>query len=336
MAFPYAFTKGFETNSLTSEFSTSADSNSKMAIRHYGYMARHHNVVPYRGAYALHIDLSGGTADAYVQENDGFDLSADASWSFRMYFLVKDLTIGTDERFTIFTMQSAGPADDMTIGIYESSGTVYFIAGETGSEATKIATKPVVENVWHCLELTGELDAGGGNDGSFTFYLDGYQVGSQQTSLNQAAIIQARVGSIGIDAGTTAGHLFFDEITFDNDASTQIKPHRERFPSHMYTLIHNDHVMIGRGCIDLELTAESTDAEAYVYDTDDANSAYASDPIAVLRNTAEVEVTESTDIEFTRGCYVTLAGTTPRAIATIKDGVTMSEGGRKNYGLARL
>lgn len=93
MAFPLDSDKQFETGDV-SEFDSETDGNSVLNVRSYKWLAKHGAVLelPYRGAYCMHIDLSGADTNQYLQENDDFDVTAGNSLSFGFYFYFKDMT----------------------------------------------------------------------------------------------------------------------------------------------------------------------------------------------------------------------------------------------------
>lgn len=305
-AFPFLKEENFESGGVTA-WDSETDTNAKLNVRHYTALAAR-NLTPYRGAYACHIDLSLGTADAYLEETGDFDLAADATFGLRFRIYVTGLVTAASDIFTIFTLQSAGPINEVSMGIRNSAGTLQLWAGETG--ATR--TTDLVQGKWHTIELSGNIDAGGGNDGDLNFFVDGEQVGAIISTLDQAAISQARIGAMDIDAGTTAGHIVIDDIVFDDLRVGYDGPNRF-LPSQVFT--QSGHLFIGPGSVDsaalLSTTAGNT---CHLWDTDTGNVTIAPRVVelAVAANT-----TAGGPIRFLRGCYVALAGTNPRAQVAI-------------------
>ena len=336
MAFPWLYQANFETGT-NAQFDSETDGDSKLSFPHYSTLVRDAwREIPYRGAYAMAIDLRLGTADAYVQENDGFDLALAGTLSVRFYFLARALTMAASDRYTILTMQSAGPTDEIVVDVRNNAGTIEILAAETGASAT-VRSSPLIQDVWHSVELTVTLDNGVGNNGTIDFYLDGNQVSTQLGSLDQAAIIQARLGAIGIDAGTTAGRLLFDQVIVDN---TRVFPFRRRFAQQVM-LTQSGHVTVGPGrasSITL-LSGGAADNELVLYDTDEANTNDASNIVVPILRNLNADIPASWKVEpyegyFERGLYVALTGTNPRALVTLADGL-MSPSAIASYAVRR-
>lgn len=335
MVFPYVYESTFEAGTV-GEWSSEVDTQSKLNVRHYRTLAKHgaRLEVPYRGAYCAHVDLSLGTADAYLQEDTGFDVSLNAGLFVRFMLYVQGLTMASADAFTIFTMQSTGPVDEVSVRIQNISGVINLVCAETGATAVGAGTRqtPLVSNEWHLIELGINLDDGVGNDGTIDFFVDGYQVGTQITGLDQAAIIQARFGAIGIDATTTSGHLLFDQIVADD---TRVYGF-QRF-GQAIDLTKSGHLVLGNGQISAALLrpGAGTDCVLRLWDTDtgDTNTR----PLLYeLRNvTASVPVSESEYFDhagyFEKGVYAELTGTTPRAQVVLQQAQGLSVGGIKDF-----
>lgn len=324
MVFPYIADQNFELGTA-GEFTSETDTESKLSIAHYAQLARHgaRIEVPYAGAYCAWIDLSLGTADAYVQEDTLYDLAADATLHIRFMFYAKGLVMAASDRFTILSLDSAGPVSEMTISILNNAGRMQFVAAETG--ATAVGSGRVVDLIqdeWHALELSVNIDAGGGNDGTANFYVDGYQIGAQITGLDQAAIVQARFGAMGIDAGTTAGHLLFDAIIADD---TRVYPPARRWGAERLAT-KSGHLFVGPGQLQRVtlMAGAATDNALICYDTDEADITRPGRIIIPeLRNAQGASDTVTYDVPhdagyFQRGCYVALSGTNPRAHITAR------------------
>ena len=142
MAFPWLFESTFEAGGVT-EWTSETDTQNKLNVRHYRYLAKHgaRLEVPFKGAYCAHIDLSGGTADAYLQEDTAFDLAADGTLFLRFMFYATGLTMAASDAFTIFTIQSAGPVDEISIRVQNVAGTIQLVCAETGATAIGASTR---------------------------------------------------------------------------------------------------------------------------------------------------------------------------------------------------
>jgi hypothetical protein len=337
MSFPFDFQENFESGS-GGNFNGETDVDAKLNFRHYTQLvASPPHTPPYRGAYAMHIDLSGGTNDAYVNEDDGFDHASEVTRHLRFYFYASGLTMAASDRFDIFELHSAG-AVEAAIGIVNTAGTIQIGASETAASAQQLAD--LIQNQWHCIEMTVLVDQDADADGTIDFYLDGAQVGSQITGLTATTTTTARFGAIGIDAGTTAGHLLFDEIVYDD---ARVYGFRSRYPQQMM-LTDDGHMYVGGGRIK-QVTlwpGAAADCQLLVYDTDEANTNDAANLIIppILNTTASVPVTVEVDKGigyFQRGCYVSISpGTTtnPRALISFDHALT-SEGLVKQHARRR-
>ena len=272
----------------------------------------------------MHIDLSGGTNDAYLQEG-AIDIADGATRYLSFYLNVPSaLTMANTDLFTIFSFQSSGPADDGVIFLNDNSGTLRLGINETASTSSaQMINLPLGQ--WNLIEAAVAAD---GSSGTLDLYMNGSQVGSQIGSLNIAAIIQGRMGAIGIDSGSTAGHLYFDEVIFD-DARTY--GHRERFPGKTYWVTHSQHTHIGPGRARVSITGTSTDAQAVLYDTDNANNALPPASMISTVRTATDELSRSIDVQFNRGLYVETSGTNTQVFVEPINSIWISEGAAKSY-----
>ena len=189
----------------------------------------------------------------------------------------------------------------------------------------------LIQGQWNSMELVALVDSGAPNDGTINFYVNGGLIGSAITGLDQGAITQASMGAMGIEAGTTAGLLLFDEVIGDD---LRISPLAERIPSHTDWVTHDQHVAVGPGCVDVAATSSSTDLEVLFYDTDDANTGVTATPILTLRSSAD-ETVQHLDLEFRRGLFVDVGGTNPQVWVTFKEGYAHSVGRRVSYAMDR-
>lgn len=333
MAFPWVANTedAFEGGAVNTTIwdGTNVDTNSKLFIRHYTWMARQGFIreVPYRGAYCMHIDLSLGTGDAYL-ESTNWATALDGVIATRFAFLASGLTMGATDRFAIFSLQSAGPVNEAMVEVRMSSGVLQILASETGG-ATVVATS-LTQNEWHLVQLVANIDAGGGNDGTLALWIDGRLVGTI-ASLDQAAIAQARLGVVGIDAGTTAGHLFFDWIVADEARLPE--PSRNQPTTHITA---TGHIRVGRGEIQEIRLIDSGDSTAQIaiYDTDTGDT---SQPLFFSGQYNDAWVNESQNGnqgQFQDGCYVVLTGTNPQAFLSFRE-CAFAPGGVANAALAR-
>ena len=243
MAFPFISEVGFEAGTLGS-FDSETDTDSKLDFPHYSALARVPGLaMPYRGAYCMRVDLAGGTNDAYVQEDDDWDMAANETqhWRF-MLWVDPAITMANTNEFIVWQLQSSGPVTEAAVVInFTTANGLRIGIGETGGSQFL----PLTTGVWHAVEINAHLDAGGGDDGTLDLTLDGASA-TQVASLDQGAIVQGRLGAMGIDAGTTKGVLLFDEVVSDD---AQIYQPAERFP-HQMQLTASGHAFVGPGTVE--------------------------------------------------------------------------------------
>ena len=154
MAFPWTAHENFEAGTVGIFSGTGAGDTE---IAHWTKLGRHWDTgptpMPYEGAYALTHDLASATADNYIQDDTNFDLALSGNLFIRVVFaLSPDLVMATGNRFTFFSMQSAGPTDEIVLDIRNNSGTYEVLASETGASAT-VRANPVTLGKHHVAEL---------------------------------------------------------------------------------------------------------------------------------------------------------------------------------------
>jgi hypothetical protein len=315
MAFPWVFNANFEAGTL-GEFDAETDVGARLDAAHYSSLAERPGAsAPWQGAYCMRVDLGIATNDAYVQENDGFDIAADGTLHIRFQlYLSPDTVMANTNEFEILQLQSTGPVDEVVVVVnYTTAAGFRLGIGETAGTSFL----PLSLGVWHTVELSISLDDGAGNDGTIDAWLDGSPF-VQVASLDQAAIIQARIGVIGQDAGTTRGLVLFDNIMVD-DARMGNMHTGDRWPTDVQ-LFKSGHVFVGHGCVEnVSLIAGAgTDCVLAMYDTDVA-STNIGQRRGLMQNTANNETVDTADMpkKFQRGCYITLSGTNPQAIVKI-------------------
>ena len=339
MSFPYLFESTFELGGVT-EWTSETDTEAKLNVRHYTHLGKMPFVdfVPYDGAYAAHINLALGTADAYLQEDTGADTAAAGTIAIRFYVWVGQLVMAASDRFNIFALESAAGTNEAAVGIVNNAGTMQFVFSETGAIALGAGTRltDVIQNAWHCIELVCLIDSGVGDDGTITAYVDGYQIGTAIATLDQGAIVHARMGAIGIDAGTTAGHLLFDCVVFDD---TRVGLLGNRF-ARTRRVTKSGHLALGPGRLsDLTLFGSNVNNTVTLWDTDRADL---TDQSRIITGPLQGSGAVSTYLNlrkpyyFTRGVYAELGGTNPRCNVTIEESLDMSWGDIKTLGNARV
>ncbi len=323
---PVDFASGFE-RGTNGEWSSETDTGSLLDFPHYTELARF-RLTPYRGAYAMRF-LPAGATDAFVVRTE--TIAASATWAVRVYVRVDQLTMANSDRFSLVELQAAADVVEAAMGIQRTAGGVYqWWCGENGGAAT-IRAQDLVQGQWTHLEMTGTVDSGAPNDGIIRFYVDDGQVGANITAVDQGAIAEIQVGGMGLDAGTTAGRILYDNFVA---ADTQVFRDRERFLVHHHTYFTQDHPIIGPGKFSIAATGTgatgTTVATGYDSDGVDQNL----EPIFVLRNTAANEFIPGHDVfTVSHGLYLTLAGTAAQAFISVDRAGIRSEGGYVTRGI---
>lgn len=333
MAFPYDFEANFELGD-NSEFDAESDSSSLLDFPHYATLAKIPNLpAPFRGAYCMRTVLAAGTTEAYVQENDNFDLSASGTLYIRFHFWVSsDITMANNDEFGIFQLWSG--TNTVEAGVYINYTTANDLRVGIG-ETSASQLKPLTTNEWHCMEVFVTIDSGVGDDGTIDAWLDGAAY-TQVTSLDQGAITSGVFGILNPDAGSTTGTVLIDQIAAD---SARIYPISRRWQRQVF-LTKSSHVFVGNGVVDnVELIdGGSGDTVLDLFDTDIG----VTNDISNSHNRINV-VTASDFVDpagmpadFTRGCYVSMSGTSPRAIVSIRSATGWgSDGAVRNVGMHR-
>lgn len=313
MAFPYIFQSNFESGS-NAEWDSESDTGSLLDFPHYSTLARVPGApAPYRGAYCMRIDLSAGdTNDHTVTEGD-MDIADAGTAYFRWYmFVSSNFTASADDIFNIFELQQGGGTVEMSVSMQITAATNTLEIGFGDGTAQSSFVAWPTRGKWVCVELLATVSTGGA--GVATLFLDGTQVQTATTLTQAAAVGQCVLGTQNTLA-TTTGLLYFDQFVMDD---TRIGPLEPRFSTEVL-LTKSGHVFMGQGCLEniSLLSGGAADNVLQVFDTDVANTTQSYK--LELKNTAASELVDPAGIpvELQRGCYVSLAGTNPRAIAKV-------------------
>jgi len=334
MAFPWLSYVNFE-DGTRGTFDSETDSGVALDFPHYSELARVPGLaMPYRGAYCMRVSLPDVSTTSYVEETADWDMAVGETQYWRwMLWVSPDITMADTDEFQIFSLQSTGPADEVAVVINftTADGLRIGIGESAGAQFL-----PLTTGVWHAVEVAVTLDTPAASDGTIDLTLDG-SAATQVTGLTQAAVIQGRLGVMGIDAGTTKGVVLFDEVVSDD---AQIYQPAIRFPAAVL-MTATGHVFVGPGVVDNAslLSGAGTDCVLSLFDTDVANINDAGNIKAELKNTANNELVDPAGmpISFRRGCYAVLAGTNPRALVKPCSVVAWgSDGAIRNYGAKRI
>jgi hypothetical protein len=342
MSFPWVFSSEFE-STITTPFGwdSEADTGSQLDVPHYSELARFpwSTCAPYTGAYCMRLQLTGGTADAYLQEGD-IDIAdtVNGFFKFNIWFS-PDFTGTADDTFNIFEARSAS-AEEVTFGarIVTATDVINFGIGKVAP--TTFGSSDIERNKWYTVEIDATIQTGG------TGTIDIYATKEGETpatsvfaaqvgTLTQIAVTHGRLG-VQDHLATTTGTILIDNFVMDD---TRVYPTTDRFSQSM-VLTESGHAFVGSGVVDNVslLSGAGTDCVLSVYDTDESNTDDASNIKLELKNTANNELVDPAGAPFdvTRGAYVDLSGTNPRALLKIcKAGAYGSSASIRNYGLRR-
>lgn len=334
MAFPYLSEATFD-DGTKGHFDVETDTESRLDFPHYSQLLIPNQTMPYRGAYCCRVTLvnDGSPADAYLQETGSWDLAATNSIFFRIVFWVSpNITMADTDEFAILQLWSGASTVEGGIYInYTTANGLRIGIGETSASSFK----PLTTGVWHQIEAKFVIDAGGGNDGTIDAWLDGQTTFTQVTGLDQGAITSGVLGVLSQDAGTTAGTILFDSVVADD---ARVYPISKRFPE-TRLITASEQLFVGSGTIDRLslLSGAGTDNVVTVYDTDIGVTTDATNIVEELKNTANGQMVDRDfpPLHVTRGAYIVLSGTNPRAIAKIGHCASYSEGAMRLQALNR-
>lgn len=335
MSFPFSFNANAEGGVLTEFTGSASDADSKMAARHFTYLAKrlpYPDAVPIEGAYCFHTDLSLGANDAYQLEATSAAVAVSTAAAIRFYFYAaSNLTTATSDTFDLLLWQSAGPVSEFSVNVQNSAGVLKLRGGDTGGATFR--STDLITNQWHCIELV--VNTGSGVNATAALFVDGFQVGATITGITCAALTQIRFGAMNIDAGTTAGHLLYDALVIDD---TRVGPLTDRF-SYRRRAHKSTHLALGHGHFGATgLYAADGDNTLTLWDTDRGDT---SDTSKILLGPIQVTGVQSQTIAvasptyFTKGVYAQMTGTNPRCQIEILEAPDMSLGQIKTLGVER-
>ena len=313
MAFPYIFAENFE-RGTKGGFDTETDTVAQLSFAHYKELARYpwRGCAPYTGAYAVKLELTGGTADAILIEADT-NIADTATSYFRFPIWFSPTFTGTaNDTFAIFELMGAAAAVTVSIGarIVAATNVINIGAGgaNTGAVPGTFAAQEIQRGVWYTIEAKVVIQTGG--TGTIDVYIT--RDGDPQQLVAQIAVttitnIAATDSNYGIQnhLATTTGVILLGELIQD-DARLYVKPRYNNDP--LFT--QSGHAFVGPGWIAgaALLTNEATNALT-LWDTDSANvlSADAKKVFLDLDNHTAI----GGPFFFQKGCYVEMSGTDP-------------------------
>ncbi len=326
MAFPYIFSAGFESGTDTDEFDGETDSQNKLELIDYKRMVKKYGILPYSGAYCLHGDLSIGTqtTDAYHAEDDDFDMTSDSTIRYVgfAFLMLSDFTMATDDRFSVFSIQAT--TTEHVIVDVKYDGTNILLGGAQNNKGT-IRNRAITLDKWHWVDLALDYDGAGGTAGIIEMHIDGGKVGASLTGLTQASSTVAWFGLFNLDVGSTVGHIFLDNLTFDD--TNRIRPYPGHTPQGLFPVTNRHwidgrrHSVIGPGVADIYLVGTGSDADLLVYDSDQGLLNRSPHILAHLA-TATDEISRKHRVKYNKGLYLVPSGTNPQGYVDIIEGPT--------------
>ena len=336
MAFPWIFEENFELGTK-GDWSSTSDTGTLIDYPHYSTLVNStvNFGAPYRGAYVMRINLSGGDTNDHTVTSTAIVCADAATVYTRFYMWVsRDFTASADDLFQLFEFQQAGGTVEGSLGMRITAATNLLEIGIGDGTAPSNYVTYHYRGKWVCVEQVYKVSTGG--SGTYTLYLDGASV-IALTSLTNAAAVGKGVLGTQDTLSTTTGWLLFDQFICDD---ARIYPISIRYPEQVL-LTKSGHVFVGAGVIDNAslLSGGGTDNVLSLYDTDNAGVNDAFNVKLELKNVATGDIVDPAGVPaaFQRGCFVQLSGTNPRAMINIHHAQGYwSEGRIKQHGKKRI
>lgn len=332
------FQENFE-RGTKGNFTTETDVEGILNYPHYTTLSRHDvtyigAIAPWRGAYCMEINL-GGDANDHTLIVANIVADTKLAYARFMFFLGKDFAATADDTFNIFEVQSAAAVQGV-IGLRITAATGVVEIGTGKVAPTVFAAQPLVRGRWYCLELVSDIETGG--TGTETLWVDNTQA-AQVTTITNIALTTTALG-VRNALSTTSGHMFYDQVVYDdNEAApatqTRIGMPSDRYPETVF-VSQSTHLALGQSEL-LNVTllpGTSTDSVLKIYDTDNASIQDDTNVVATLFNlTANEPPIDLADVPVVikRGAYIQLSGTgtaaKPGPAALIHIGKSQAWGG---------
>lgn len=348
MALPdYTFNDDFEDGTATGFDVAESDTSSQLDFPHYSVLARTPGLaMPYRGAYCARVVMAAGnTNDATFGDAQlGSLLTSETQWIQFCVWFSPDLLTGLvlNDDVVLMEIQSAG-AVEFALGMRRTSATT--VIWRAGQLTPNFSFNEIELGVWNTIDMVTNVVVGSAA-GDLHIYAtpDGGQPSETYSARaitvnNAASSTKAVFGVQNKDSGSTGTILYDNFKATAVDTGSRIYPQKNRF-STTQVLTKSGHVFVGPGTI-ASVTAidGGGDASAVVtvYDTDTAQVHEGLRKLTLSADTAGQTVTSSTPFDVNRGCYVTIAGTTPvEATVNIERAPNwFSDGNIRRYAMRR-
>lgn len=326
MAFPYDLDVTFD-DGTRGGFDGETDTASQLDFPRYKVLApiALRDMIPFNGAFAMRLSLTGGTAAAFVNETFAIALAATEWFRLRMY-ISPDFAATVQDIFNIFEVLATATVEGSFGLRANTDGTVEFGVGEV---APTVFSEIATLGAWYTIEIQTTIDDGGSNDGVVNIFItkDGEPRATAATitigSLDQLAITQYRLG-VQDHLATTTGVILINDFIADSDRLDV----SERFPTTI-DLTKDRHLFVGPGAVDYVRLMTSTAGHIVsLYDTDEA---IVTSGTFVGEAAIDISGVLDTVMQFQKGCYAVLTGTNPRANIHLIDDVHKHAGFGPRY-----
>ena len=333
MAFPWIFEDDFESGDASLWDGGETDTGSLLDFPHYTTLtAIPGGGLPFRGAYCMRVVC--GDTNPHTVDEGSIDIADDATAFVRFYLYIDNGFAATaNDTFNIFEFQQAGGTIEASLSL-KITATTNVVAISLGDGIVSSETFfEISKGVWHAIEMKMRADLL--DLGTLDLWVDGANLLSI-TGLDNAAAVGLGVLGTQDTAATTTGTLLFDQFVFDD---LQIYPFKRRYVENVL-VTKNQHVFVGNGRVEniTLLSGNGTNNVVKIHDTDVADTNDASNIVAELKNTAANETVDPAGmpVRVTRGAYVAMTGTDPRALVQIGAAQGWgSEGAIRNYAAKR-
>ena len=310
MAFPYVFASNFEAGT-NAEWDSDSDSDSLMTFPHYTTLAGlpWSNATPYSGAYCMQIKTVGGTTKSTVTEGD-INIANTVTNSFRFDILFgNDFAFTADDTCTLLDLIGSATTGAIGFRVVAATDVINMGIGSsaTGTVPSQFSSLQLQRNTWYTIEATFDIQTGGSGTADLFVTKDGdvaqTTADAALTSVTNVAVTSGEFG-LQNQAATTTGTILLDNFIHDD---TRIFPDKRwsRNPE----VTKSWHAFIGPGSIDGAALLSSAGSNVMkLWDTD----------VADTNQDFKVELDQDRNTSFTgplhfqKGCYVSLAGTSPR------------------------
>jgi hypothetical protein len=251
MAFPYTFSETFKTGTR-GNFDSETDTERRL---NFVKGAAH------LGAYGMVVDLSKGSADAYLQDV-GYATGANSTNYTRFMLKLEDVTFGADGDEVRILSLIATATEEAQLWLVNRLPDGIALEARDPDQSFGRSWLKLPQNEWVCVELQWHVDNAGANDGRFALLIDGNR--AAVAKMDQGAFTIGRIGAMS-QTGDIEGKLYFDQIIVDND---RLNPCYET-PNK--TLTASGWACLGPCTIEQVrlIDGGSNDAVAEIYDTDE-------------------------------------------------------------------